>query len=351
MTDSPLDRSFLVADIGGTTLRVGWYRERDRTLAHVHRIPVEGLARHPGEPAPVLRQRVLTQLAEVLGQRLSTPSGVGVSSVGLAFAGPLNADGMVLAAPTIWGGGAERVPLGAWLAHRLGVPVRVRNDLTAAAWRYAGSDLSPGDFCLLTVSSGIGNKVFRDGAVLVDPSGTGGELGHWPVDLSPDGARCDCGGRGHLGAVSSGRGILSAVRSAGQRDPRAFAASTLGASCPGGPGTVTNEDVVRAVLGRDAFAVAVLRRSLRHLAQAIVAVHTAIGIRRYVIIGGFAQAVGDAFADHLVEELVGMGCFGLTEEEVRAMVTMGVPDDDHALIGMGRLLSRRPAGVTTAAGT
>jgi glucokinase len=57
--------------------------------------------------------------------------------------------------------------------------------------------------------------------------------------------------------------------------------------------------------------------------------------------GGFALAVGERYRELLVEELVRQGCFGLTAEAVDAMVVLGAEDDDHGLVGMGRLVTRR----------
>ena len=84
-----------------------------------------------------------------------------------------------------------------------------------------------------------------------------------------------------------------------------------------------------------------LRRSLTSLAMAISAMFTAIGIRRFVLIGGFALAVGPLYAELLAQELTRVGCFGLSDTEVRGMVILGHDDDDHSLIGVGRLAARR----------
>ncbi|MFV2110051.1 ROK family protein [Micromonospora sp. LOL_015] len=340
MTGGPTGRAFVVVDVGGTTLRVGRYEEDGQRLIQVIRTPLDGLGRYPDAPAAVLQRRVLMQVAQTVESYLGSPAGEGVSAVGIAFAGPVTADGVVTAAPTVWGGGGSAVEVGAWLRRRLAMQTHVVNDMTASVWRYARPGAADADFCLITVSSGIGNKVYRDGVVLVDRSGAGGEMGHWPADPTAEDVVCDCGGRGHLGAIASGRGILKSARLAGGRDLRAFRDSMLGASCAADPAMLTNEDLVRAIRFGDNFALSVLRAALRPLAQAIAAVHSAIGIGRYVIIGGFATAVGDQFAHHLGDQLAGFGCFGLSDDQARSMIEMGAPDDDHALIGMGRMLSQ-----------
>ncbi|GAA2250756.1 glucose kinase GlcK [Streptomyces atrovirens] len=327
---------FTVLDVGGTTLRTGSYDPATAAVSRVRRVPVEGLARHPGDSVAGLQRRVVDQIADEIGRHTA---GSAPRAVGVAFAGPISAGGLVLAAPTVWGRRGAPLPLGELLTERIGVPVVVVNDLTAAAWRRAATETEP--FCLITVSSGIGNKVFRGGEVLLDADGHGGELGHWVCDPSPEAPLCDCGARGHLGAVASGRGVLAAVRRAADADPAGFARSRLAAHCGGRVPGVDNPAIAAAVREGDAFTTEVLRGTLTRLAQAIGAVFASIGVCRYVLMGGFALAVGETYRKLLVDELVRLGCFGLDADAVDAMVSLGEPDDDHGLIGVGRLLADR----------
>ncbi|GGW63351.1 N-acetylmannosamine kinase [Streptomyces lucensis JCM 4490] len=336
MSGVPADDVYTVLDVGGTTLRVGTYDPATGALSAVRRMPVDGMHRHPGTPVPALQRRVVDQIVREAGAHTG---GRPPRALGVAFAGPISAAGLVLAAPTVWGLRGDPLPLGDLLTERTGAPAVVVNDLTAAAWRYAATE--PGDFCLLTVSSGIGNKVFRGGEVLVDPDGHGGELGHWVCDPSPDAPLCDCGARGHLGAVASGRGVLAATRRAALADAAAFRGSRIAALCEGRVERIDNRAVAEAVRAGDPFATEVLRGTLTPLAQAITGVFTSIGVCRYILMGGFALAVGEPYRRLLVAELVRLGCFGLVPGDVDAMVSLGVADDDHGLIGVGRLLAER----------
>ncbi|MCX5388970.1 ROK family protein [Streptomyces sp. NBC_00094] len=330
-----------VMDVGGTTLRVGSFDTSATGGLHgVRRTRVDGMVAHPGDSVAGIQRRVVEQIVREAERQHDTGAGSGPGrALGIAFAGPVGRDGTVLGAPTVWGEGGAPLPLQEILSARLSVPVVVVNDLTAAAWRYATAEPAP--FCLLTVSSGIGNKVFRDGDVLLDAEGHGGELGHWTYDRSPDAPLCDCGGRGHLGAIASGRGVLAAVKRAAAADPLGYAGSSPARAGTTDPGSLTNPEVAAAVRSGDPFVTAVLRSTLVPLAAAVCAVFASIGVRRYVLMGGFALAVGARYRELLVEELVGQGCFGLTAAQVDAMVVLGAEDDDHGLIGMGRLVARR----------
>ncbi|MFI1522699.1 ROK family protein [Kitasatospora cineracea] len=330
------ESAFTVADIGGTTLRIARYGTGTDAVTDIRRTPTEGMDRHPGASVPDLQARVVEQLTELAGRAVERHRS---SALALAFAGPVTADGRVTAAPTIWGGRGEPLPLRLMLEERLGLPVVVVNDLTAAVWRYVATE-GRQPFCLITVSSGIGSKVYRAGEVLLDSEGHGGELGHWTCDRSPQAPRCDCGGRGHLGGIASGRGMRAAARRAALADPAGYARSHLAQGSPD-PERLDNRALVAAIRAGDAFATAVLRGGLVHLASAITSVFTSIGVRRYVLMGGFALAVGARYVELLTEEMQRLGCFGLSAEEIRGMVVLGEPDDDHGLIGAGRLLVAR----------
>lgn len=328
--------TIVTVDVGGTTLRTARYDPETARLFAVRRVPVEGVARYPHEPVPALQKRVVDQLVREIGDQISSCGEPGTAvGVGVAFAGPVTGAGVVTAAPTVWGGAVAPLPLRRLLGERLlgerligerlAGPVLVVNDLTAAVWRYVGP--VPDPFCLITVSSGVGNKIFHAGRVMIDPDGFGGELGHWTCDPSPDAPVCQCGGRGHLGGIASGRGAVAVARRLRERDPASFADSPD-----------TERDLARAVAAGDPFATTVLRVGLGHLAAGITALATAAGLRRFVIIGGFALGVGPRYVELLTGELLRRGCFGLSTDEIRRMVTLGEPDDDHSLIGVGRLL-------------
>ncbi|WP_433607129.1 ROK family protein [Dactylosporangium sp. CA-139114] len=339
----------VVADLGGTSLRIARMERGAAAVTDARRMPTDGLGRHPHADAGELQRRVVAQLIGELGAYLGSPAGAGADAVGLSFAGPMSADGLALAAPTVWGAGGAPLAVGPVLEAALGLPVLVANDITAAAWRYA--DAEPEPFCLFTISSGIGCKVLRHGEVLVDAGGYGGELGHWRVDPAATAPRCDCGGRGHLGGIASGRGVLAAARRAAAERPGDFAGSALWAGAGGRPEQIANEDLAAAIRAGDPFATGVLEAALRPLAAAVGAVFAAIGVRRYLFIGGFAVAVGPRFIEVLGDQLVRAGCFGLTAAQIRAMLALGAADDDHSLIGMGRLLAHRlPARTAGVAG-
>ncbi|NEA05745.1 ROK family protein, partial [Streptomyces sp. SID10116] len=107
----PRTGPFTVLDVGGTTLRVGSYTPATGRLSRVRRVPVEGKALHPDASVPELQERVVEQIVREV-ERHGAGAGGAPRAVGIAFAGPVTADGLVVAAPTVWGPRGAPLPLG-----------------------------------------------------------------------------------------------------------------------------------------------------------------------------------------------------------------------------------------------
>src|SRR5262249_42871925 len=149
--------------------------------------------------------------------------------------------------------------------------IHVLNDVAAAGYRYlrhAGED-----FCIVTVGSGIGQKMLLRGAPVVGPEGLGGEIGHLRVDHSPDAPLCDCGETGHLGGIASGRGALSTARAWARAEPASFADSELGHSSRGDPERIDSESLVAAFHSGDRWAAALIARVASPLGRVLASIH------------------------------------------------------------------------------
>lgn len=221
----------------------------------------------------------------------------GAAAVSAAFPGPIQGEGTVLALPTVWGpDGQSLCPMD--LASRLrcclpDMEIKVMNDVSAAGYRFVPA--GP-DFALFTLGSGIGLKVFLDGQPRVGPHGFGGELTHMVFDARPNASLCDCGGRGHLGALASGRAwqrVTAAAQESGQQpDLLGFAES---------------------------------------LARAVAMLHFSLGLERFIFAGGLAEGLGEMLRTAIVENLPAQGWD--VGQDWNAMVQLAPADDDHALIG------------------
>lgn len=316
----------LVFDVGGTTIRAGVYAGG---LGRCVREPAPSFLLHPTEGGPALVERLVSTM-----QGMARALRVAPERVGVGFCGPVDDSGRVWRAPTLWG---ERVRGPLALGDRLeaafpGARVQVLNDVSAAGYRYLRSDEA--SLCVVTVSSGIGHKVFLGGRPVVGPTGRGGEIGHWRADLSEAAPLCDCGGRGHLGALGSGRAVPWQVARLAREDPAGFRASALSAMGE----AITPEQLVTGL--EDPFAGRVLAAMAAPLGQALSAIHLDTGVERFVLMGGFALAAGEPYRAAVARAARRSGWDIGADWD--AMVELGEPDDDAGLVGLGRFFERFP---------
>ncbi|GGS68224.1 ROK family protein [Nonomuraea spiralis] len=157
-------------------------------------------------------------------------AGMDVVACGVGSAGTVDAKGVVTHATDAlpgWRG----TDLTTAFADRLGLPVTVLNDVHAWGLGEARHGAAKGSrlALVLTIGTGVGGALVRDGELLRGRYGMAGSLGHTPA-LFPtthaatgpstgtdiDTARpCPCGAAGHLEAYAAGPAILAAYRARG----------------------------------------------------------------------------------------------------------------------------------------
>jgi len=253
----------------------------------------------------------------------------------VAFPGPVVKQKKLLQAPTI-NKNSEPVPNLAYsLQHRTGRNVYFINDLSAAAW-YFSKQTTFRRFMVLTISSGIGSKIFdRDNAIgVLDNVPYAGEIGHLTVDHSINAPKCDCGKLGHLGAIASGRGIERAARQRAIENPSAFACSLCVQQFSASAETLNNEDHIlpSALLG-DPWTLDIVRRSSVPLAQTMATIFLASGLDKIIIIGGFAINLGHIYLNILREEFLKSMNYEVLPNTLSEMIVLGKLTEDASLMG------------------
>jgi predicted NBD/HSP70 family sugar kinase len=317
----------IVIDIGGTFLRYAIYR--DGELLDLNRTKSPNFIHYPDANLGQLQSVFIDTIEQVIHQ--TNENGYTCSQVGISFPGPV-LDGRVLGAPTMWGEMHDSFELLNALAIRLpNHTFTILNDITAAGWRYLNK--TDGNFCIITISSGVGNKVFWNKEVLLGKGALGGEIGHSYYGGEFSDVPCDCGQNGHLGAISSGRGIEKIVSIIKKKYPEAFLQSMLNNT-----NKVTTHEIVEALRHNDEFSILLLEESIKPLAKSINSIVCSIGIQKFILIGGFALAVGPLYIDTLVKALREIGLFGIHTDDIETMVELGENDDNHCLLGMGHYM-------------
>lgn len=187
--------------------------------------------------------------------------------VGVALPGLVSTPGRVVFAPNL---GWRDLDFAAPLARRLKVPVRVENDVKAAALaeHLFGASRDITDFVYVMGRSGIGGGLYVMGELYRGPHGLAGEIGH--MKIVPGGRLCGCGGHGCFEAYASERAILAELAAAGHpaRDVDA---------------------VLDACRADDAIVRAVLAEAGAHLGLGLANLINIISPRRIVLGGSLAR--------------------------------------------------------------
>jgi glucokinase len=189
--------------------------------------------------------------------------------------------------------GWHDLPLGPLLEDRYRLPVRIENDVrAAAAGLHERQILGDGaDLAYLSIGTGVSAGVVLGGRVHRGARGMAGEIGH--VVLDRDGPPCACGLRGCLEVLASGPAIARRAETALE----AGAESSLRNLRP-----LTAVEVYRAAADGDALALSITSAAGGHVARAVHELVMAYDVRRVVIGGGVALA-GRPFLDPILDGL------------------------------------------------
>lgn len=239
------------------------------------------------------------QLAAMLRLAHALP-GIGeVQHIGVCFGGPVR-QGRIIA--SFHQSGWEGFSLAARLRMAFGVEhIEIANDAKAVALAEARFGTGQGVCSLLyvTISTGIGGGIIRDGKIDEGAHGLAGEIGHLP--LQPGGAMCACGKRGCLEALASGRAIAHrAQERLNQGEPSVL--RSLAA--------LTARNVAEQAQSGDRLAVEAIEEAAGWLGQGLAAAVNLLDVERVVLGGGVArsgqvwwQAVERSYRLHLLSYL------------------------------------------------
>lgn len=179
--------------------------------------------------------------------------------------------------------GWDGLDVEAVLQEQLGLPVDVDNDANFAAlaeWTW-GAGRGAREFLYVKSSNGIGSGLVLSGQVYRGANGMAGELGHVVVD--DRGALCNCGNRGCLSAVASGRALLLELAAAGS--PRE-----------------NLQEVIADARGGDLACRRILAEAGRHLGLGLAHAVKLIAPAT-IVVGGELAAAGPLIFDSIRREL------------------------------------------------
>lgn len=266
-------RTFLVADIGGTNIKVGLSAPDGRLLAF--KTFLTNSARGV--------EAVVRELAEVLKALADSspadrkPIALGVGSPGII----IPKEGLVVKAPNL--PGWLDLPLARILSQALdGLPTSLENDanLYALGEWLAGGARGLNNFLGITLGTGVGGGLILNGRLWQGSFLSAAEFGHLPVEY--DGCQCGCGARGCLETLASATAMVRMGRDwLKEKRPSNYA---------GKPEELTSAELARLAQNNDPMAQAVLARAGWALGVAISGVLNMLGLEGVIFGGGAAGA-------------------------------------------------------------
>jgi predicted NBD/HSP70 family sugar kinase len=209
-----------VFDLGGTWFRWGRYSPH-QGLLHCQRAPAINYLSRPDLSAAEL-QRALTDFVLHRTRELLVAGQPEPRVASISVGAPVNAkDRTVLGSGPLWGPTAGPLALEKTLSEEMPeLQWHVMNDVTALLAPYMHGPSPWRKTLLITVSSGIGSRLYdhRAGRIPYDGTyGVQGEIGHLTLTFELDDKvvhrQCECGGWNHLNAFASGRGMAQILRS------------------------------------------------------------------------------------------------------------------------------------------
>ena len=257
-------------DLGGTTVKLAWFRE-DGTLLNKWEIPT--VTENGGS-------RILPDIAQAIQDFLQKNPGHEVLGIGIGVPGPVTAEGVVNRCVNLgWG----VFPIEQELSRLTGLPVKAGNDATVAAlgecWMGGGKGYK--NMVFATLGTGVGGGIVVDGKVLHGTHGAGGEIGHMTIDRTET-ERCSCGKRGCVEQYFSDTGI---VRVAKQQLSSCQIPSTLRQL-----ENITCKDVFDAAKAGDSVAGDALERVYGYMGEFLANICNVMDPEAVVIGGGVSKA-------------------------------------------------------------
>jgi glucokinase len=233
------------------------------------------------------------RLLELIDALLASPHlkgrkvrGIGVGAPGITH----HQEGIVKWAYTLnW----RDFPLKARLVEHYHLPITVDNDVNLAAmgelWFGAGQNTQ--DMILLVCGKGIGAGIIIDGALYRGAGEASGEVGNFIPGRDFLGKNYQ--DFGALESVASGTGILerARLRLKSKRSPAELE-------------SMTEEDVIKAAMQKQAWAVSVMDEMIDYLAIAVANLAVSFD-PELIVLGGAISPFGDLFIEPILRRIEG----------------------------------------------
>jgi glucokinase len=279
-------------DLGGTKVQAVVMDSDSKVL---------GDARHP-TPSEGGPPDVVAALAETLAEA-ATAAGVQVADlegVGVGSPGAVDAEaGTVAGARNLPGWTDEPFPMASALEERLGVPVKLGNDVSVGVDAEFALGAGKDSDSLLGVfwGTGVGAGIILNGEPWAG-RGAAGEIGHMVVKQG--GALCPCGRRGCMEAYA-GRGAMEAK--ARKLVERGHKTELFKIMEKRGRTRLQSGIWARALERGDPMAVKLVDRAVEALGAGIASAINLLDVDTVVIGGGLGTRLGEPYVRRIQEQM------------------------------------------------
>jgi glucokinase len=242
-----------------------------------------------------------------------------IDAVGLGVPGPVDPKrGLVhLAANLGWGPS----PVGEDLGKLLDRPVVLGNDVNCGALGEITYGCASGvrSAFLAFVGTGLGGAYVRKGKVVNGTHGCAGEIGHLPAPFGD--ALCGCGRRGCLETTASRSGIVRLLRES--------AALGRMAKVPA-EGPIKSSALRKALEQGCPVVEEAVERCAKAVAWGLATVGHVVDPALFILGGGVAEALGEAFVERVAGHVAGVG---LLYARRRPDIRLAALGDDAVAVG------------------
>ncbi len=280
-----MDKYSVGIDLGGTKIAVGLCKKEE--IVNKVTIPTD---------AKKGTEHVLSTIANAAIQAIGDTPKDQIKGVGIGAAGQINPhNGEVIYSPNLnW----ENIGLGDFLHKKLGLPVKVLNDVRAAtlAEYKFGNGKNHKNFINIFVGTGVGSGFVINGDLVHGATNSAGEIGH--ICMDPQGPQCGCGKLGCLEAYASGTGMENYVK-AQLKDGRK---SCLLELAENDISNITGPIIGEGAKANDELALEAIERVGTYLGIALANLHNFVNPET-ILLGGGMMALQDYFMPKLMENM------------------------------------------------
>ncbi|MEE8603458.1 ROK family protein [Euzebya tangerina] len=251
------------------------------------------------------------------------------AAVGVGFPGPVS-QGVVIEAPNL-AGWTEPVKLAKRMAKRLKAPVTLGNDANVGTLGEARHGAGAGAVNALGcwMGTGIGGGLIIDGRLFEGQSGTAGELGHVPVEMTSP-RRCGCG---RWGCVEAYAGRASMRAMVDRLIAEGGSSEMVEIMEDKGKTRFTSSVWKKALKNGDEVATAIMDEAVIALGIALAGMINTLDLDTLIFGGGLAEKLGQDHVDRIEEVTLPR----LMAPDVKRRWVVASLGDDSGVVGAAEL--------------